>query len=284
MRVVLDRVRLSRHFLLPPDPDLEADEAFLRGQILSTAPAIAAPEQPLAVSVLSPLLSPLREEQLDLSDEYDQIAGVRRLRESLVAGRAALKDPMKARFIVIDTETTGTGERDRIVEIPAIEMIGPTPIDRTFEILVNPGMPISDGAYQVHGITQDMPRRKPTFARIARKLIKFIGRRPTRFVAHSADFDVNLLNREFHRAGLKFKIPFNRAICTLPMASTCVGVKALDEACDVLRINRRSRTKHRAQLDAQLCAEVFRQLVFERQAPANMDTSGAAPDTAQPFA
>lgn len=45
---------------------------------------------------------------------------------------------------------------------------------------------------------------------------------------------------------------------------------SLDAACDRLGIDRKSRAKHRAQLEAELCAEVFRRLVFGNAPPARV--------------
>jgi DNA polymerase III epsilon subunit-like protein len=56
-----------------------------------------------------------------------------------------------------------------------------------------------------------------------------------------------------------------------------VGRATLSDVCDRLDIDRTSRAKHRAKLDADLCAEVFKQLVFGRKTPQDNPTDSNAP-------
>ena len=67
---------------------------------------------------------------------------------------------MAKRPIYYDTETTGIkAEKDRVIEIAAFDPVQ----DRTFEALVNPGMPIPAEASAVHHITDDMVADSPDF-------------------------------------------------------------------------------------------------------------------------
>lgn len=141
-------------------------------------------------------------------------------------------------------------------------MIGP---DETFDVFhsyVDPAMPISDGAFHVHGISSAMLAGQPTFGQVADDFVKFLTRRPTWIVAHSAAFDIDKISRELERAGHAFKIPRDRVICTLRMAASRLGRRDLDAVCDALKIDISARKKHSATLDARFCADVFRQLVF----------------------
>ena len=65
--------------------------------------------------------------------------------------------PYLGDLVFIDTETTGLESTARIIEIGAIR----TSFDGfdvsfdTFEILINPGVPVSEGARKVNGITEE---------------------------------------------------------------------------------------------------------------------------------
>ena len=62
----------------------------------------------------------------------------------------------------LDTETTGLGAADRIVEIAIVRADGSVAMDT----LVNPRIPIPPAATQIHGIRDDMVERSPTFESI----------------------------------------------------------------------------------------------------------------------
>lgn len=265
------------------DPTLEADAAHLTGVVAPHFPSAPAPASaPTTPGAVSPLFrGNLVEESVDVPAEYDPSAAAGRIRMHIIRQKAAVPlDPLQARYIVLDTETTGLGKSDRVVEIAAIEMIGRRPTGKRFEALIDPRMRISDGAFEKHGITHEMLRGKPKFADVCEDLLKLFGRKAW-FVAHYAKFDVDIINREFKRAGVDYAIAANRAICTLRLSEARLGTSALDDACDRLGIDRRRRTKHRAMLDAELCAEVFVQLIFGR-APSAPEPDPASPAPAAP--
>ena len=66
------------------------------------------------------------------------------------------------RTLIIDTETTGLSVKrgGRIIEIGAVAVIDGS-IAEEFSTLIDTGAEISYGAYQVHGISQDMLRGMP---------------------------------------------------------------------------------------------------------------------------
>lgn len=101
--------------------------------------------------------------------------------------------------IFYDTETTGTRpEKDRIIEIAAYI---PT-LNKSFVMLVNPGMPIPPEATAIHQITDDMVKQSPTFAEVGKMFIEFCGENCV-LVAHNNDaFDYHFLSHEFTRNSL----------------------------------------------------------------------------------
>ena len=106
-----------------------------------------------------------------------------------------LKNPV----VVLDLETTGINiVTDRIVEIALLKIN----IDGSEEeklMLINPEMPIPPEVSQIHGITDDDVKDKPTFKEVAKTLAKFIeGCDLCGF--NSNRFDIPLLAEEFLRA------------------------------------------------------------------------------------
>jgi DNA polymerase III subunit epsilon len=103
---------------------------------------------------------------------------------------------MSLRPIFYDTETTGVRvDRDRIVEIAAYDPIQ----ERTFERLVNPGIPIPKEAAAVHGISDEMVSGSPSFKEIGREFAEFCGE-DVILIAHNNDtFDMVILRNEAAR-------------------------------------------------------------------------------------
>src|SRR5215207_2490448 len=104
------------------------------------------------------------------------------------------------RQIVLDTETTGTNPAgDRIVEIGCVELLNYIPTGRTFHVYINPQRPVSQGAFEVHGLSDAFLADKPVFAAVADGFLDFVG--DAKLVAHNAAFDIAFLNAEFARLG-----------------------------------------------------------------------------------
>jgi DNA polymerase-3 subunit epsilon len=99
----------------------------------------------------------------------------------------------------LDTETTGRdGTVDRIVEVGII--IGQSGvIQKRYNWLLNPGIPIPEGAARIHGITDDQVKDCPSFADVAPQIIEVLrGSIPA---AYNAGFDRSFLVNEMIRAG-----------------------------------------------------------------------------------
>jgi DNA polymerase-3 subunit epsilon len=115
-------------------------------------------------------------------------------------------------LVFFDIESTGLNViRDRIIQIALIKYKkeGGDPVE--LELLVNPGIPISEEAMAVHGITPDDVRNKPTFQQVAGKLFEFIGDADLGGY-NSARFDIPMLMEEFYRAGYELDMSKRRGV------------------------------------------------------------------------
>lgn len=103
---------------------------------------------------------------------------------------------MGMRPIFYDTETTGVkADKDRIIEIAAFDPV----LNRTFEKMVNPGIPIPAEATAVHHISNEMVAEAPPFSEVAQQFVTFCEGDVV-LIAHNNDgFDVHFLRNEFAR-------------------------------------------------------------------------------------
>jgi len=111
-----------------------------------------------------------------------------------------------------DLESTGLNViRDRIIQIAIIKFFAKDREPEELSMLVNPGIPISEEAMRVHGITPKDVANKPTFPQVAQKIFDFIGNADLAGY-NSNRFDVPMLQEEFARAGIDFDIDSRRII------------------------------------------------------------------------
>jgi len=123
-----------------------------------------------------------------------------------------MKFNLERDLVFFDIESTGLNVmRDRILQIALIKYPkdGGEPIE--LEMMINPGIPISEEAMGVHGITPDMLRNKPTFKEVAKQLFEFIG--TADLSGYNSDrFDIPMLMEEFNRYGYDLEIEKRRTI------------------------------------------------------------------------
>ncbi|MCB0584092.1 MAG: 3'-5' exonuclease [Phaeodactylibacter sp.] len=115
-------------------------------------------------------------------------------------------------LIFFDLEATGLNViRDRIIQIAMIKFFKNGNEPEELSMLINPGIPISEEAMQVHGITPKDVANKPTFQQIAEKLHEFIGNADLAGY-NSNRFDIPMLMEEFARVGIEFDISRRRTV------------------------------------------------------------------------
>ncbi len=169
------------------------------------------------------------------------------------------------REVVIDTETTGLDPQagHRIVEIACVELVHHVPTGRRFHRYVNPGRDMPDDALAVHGLTTEFLAAHPPFDAIVEELAAFIA--GDRLVIHNAEFDLAFINAELARLGHPpLACPF---VDTLAVARRRFpGAPAsLDALCRRFAIDRSERQLHGAEIDCELLAAVYIELLGGRQ-------------------
>jgi DNA polymerase III subunit epsilon len=170
------------------------------------------------------------------------------------------------REIVLDTETTGLDPKtgDRLIEIGCVELMNRMPTGREYHVFINPERDVPAEAQAVHGISTAFLQDKPVFAKVATDFLAFIG--GDTLVIHNATFDIGFLNAELTR--LKHPaLSMTRVVDTLALARRKhpAGPNSLDALCKRYGIDTSSRVKHGAIVDSLLLAEVYLELLGERQ-------------------
>lgn len=170
------------------------------------------------------------------------------------------------REIVLDTETTGISpdEGHRLVEIGCVELENHVPTGRTFHVYINPERDMPEGAFRVHGLSEEFLSDKPKFAEVADDFVAFISDAP--LVIHNAAFDMGFLNAELKRSG-RHVLPPSQAVDTLAIARKKFpgAQNSLDALCRRFNVDNSNRVKHGALLDSELLAEVYLELIGGRE-------------------
>jgi len=109
---------------------------------------------------------------------------------------------MSSKYIILDTETTGTSEKDRIIQLGYI-VLGTRPIEVHNEFCSS-NTPISFGAMEVHGITPDVIEGKPSCQdSFAYKRLEELNTQENYIIIHNAPFDLDMLEKEGFKTNMK---------------------------------------------------------------------------------
>jgi DNA polymerase III epsilon subunit family exonuclease len=160
-------------------------------------------------------------------------------------------------FVALDTETTGLQPIvHRLVEIGAVRFRLDGRVLTTFQLLIDPEIPIPPEVQQVHGITDAMVRRKPTIEHVLPQFIEFLGEFDTILFAHHAPFDLSFLAMALTRLGIAY--PAHCLFDTLDMSRRLYPTwpsHSLDHVAIKLKVA--NKAEHRALSDAYLVKQIF---------------------------
>lgn len=97
-------------------------------------------------------------------------------------------------WVILDTETTGLGNFDQIVQIGVLSPSGEVLLDT----LTKPSIPIPDEATRIHGITNQMVANAPDFSQIWPKLVELTQDKVV--VVYNATYDWRMVKQSIAAA------------------------------------------------------------------------------------
>lgn len=181
-------------------------------------------------------------------------------------------------ILFLDTETTGLGEQDAIVEVAAISADGTVLLDTLVEALA----PIGQKAQAIHGIREDDLKGAPSLPAVATRLRQCLEM-ADQIWAYNADFDRRLI---WQSAVLAGAADLEAAVTTAPwndlMEAATQAITgdadaswwSQEEVADHLGLD--LGTLHRAHADADLSRRIYLSLLPDPN-PVAYDGSGAPP-------
>lgn len=102
---------------------------------------------------------------------------------------------MAKRYIILDTETTGTSENDRVIQLGYM-VLGAKEIE-VYNEFFSSDIPISFAAMEVHGITPDMLEGKGSCTdSVSYKRLQELNTNENYLIIHNAKFDIDMLKKE----------------------------------------------------------------------------------------
>ncbi|MDO6807005.1 exonuclease domain-containing protein [Zobellia galactanivorans] len=160
-------------------------------------------------------------------------------------------------YSIVDIETTGNGIKgNKITEISIFKFDGYEIVEE-FTSLVNPQCEIPYFITRLTGIDGDMVRDAPTLDEIVDDILKITEN--TIFVAHSVNFDYNVIKNELKLLGRDF---IRKKLCTVRLSRKLLPgyhSYSLGKLCSSLGIPLTDR--HRARGDAHATTLLFKKLL-----------------------
>lgn len=109
---------------------------------------------------------------------------------------------MAKKYIILDTETTGVGELDRVIQL-GFMVLGEKEIEVQNEFFFS-DVPINYAAMEVHGITPDMLEGKSLCREsVSYKRLQELNINENYLIIHNAPFDIGMLEKEGFKTQMK---------------------------------------------------------------------------------
>lgn len=151
------------------------------------------------------------------------------------------------RVVVVDTETTGVYNSDRVVEVAVVTLDLSGVVVDEWDTLVNPGRDV--GPVWIHGISAEMVVDAPTFEEVAGPLAARLH--GAILCAHNLPFDTRMLRMEFDRCGID--VDFSPGFDTLRATGSKLGIACADHGISI-------DGAHQAIADARATAQLLLRL------------------------
>lgn len=99
-------------------------------------------------------------------------------------------------YVLFDTETTGAGENDRIIQVGAMVVHGKDNIE-IYDELCSTEVPITIEAMEVHNITPDVIENQPPYNDLEfSKKLETYNQEENYLIAHNISFDLSMVEKE----------------------------------------------------------------------------------------
>ena len=161
-----------------------------------------------------------------------------------------------ARYIVLDTETTGLHAYggDEIIEIAMLELQGLEPTGRQYHSMINPQRPIPEESTEIHHIQDADVADAPTIHEALPEILDFIDNAV--LVGHHINFDIRFINKTLQSIchGRLLNPWLDTMLLYLAFRGQ-MGHYALEDVAQHCHVEIRNR--HRAEGDAVVTAEIF---------------------------
>jgi DNA polymerase III subunit epsilon len=172
------------------------------------------------------------------------------------------------RFAVVDTETTGVFNNDRVLEVAIVTLSADGAVVDEWDTLINPQRDI--GPSWIHGVTATMLQDAPTFDEVLGDLAARLH--GAVLVAHNLPFDVRMLRNELARTNLD--VDFGVGLDTLRgsrarLAAACRAYGIRHEAAHT--------ALHDARATAQLLLRCAEQCLAHPPAPVTIPPGATLP-------
>lgn len=161
-------------------------------------------------------------------------------------------------WAVIDTETTGMGKKDQIIELTLMSSNG----DILFDSLIKPTVPIHIAAMSTHGITAEMLENAPLWTDVMHEFERVASKFET-ILIYNESFDIRLISQTYAYYNLVAPaFNYDCVMAAFKEYSKAInyptgGKISLDKACDILGINKNIENRHRSLGDCALTRELI---------------------------
>jgi len=162
--------------------------------------------------------------------------------------------------IFLDTETTGTGPEDVVIEVGIVDLSG----NVLYDSLINPGISIPPQSSAVNEITDDMVVNSPAWKQAWVEIEPLLQGRVVGM--YNAEFDLRLLKQSNLAAGLPWTLDIKKSFCVMNLYAAFYGewnprrngfryhkLENAGKACSIALPN-----SHHASDDAKLTAALFK--------------------------
>ena len=148
-------------------------------------------------------------------------------------------------YAIVDTETTGLYNSDRVIEIAIVVLDHRGRLLDEWDTLLDPGRDV--GPVHIHGVTATMVASAPTFEEVRWAIAERLD--GAVLVAHNLSFDERMLDAEFDRSDGDWEP--GEGVCTLRIAGGKLATACSEHGITV-------EHEHRALSDARATADLFR--------------------------